>query len=92
MNYEDLTPEQLDKARACKSAEELVELANEEGVELTDEQVEFISGGGGDAWNESSDSFSGYPHASHSPSSPRAKTSPSPIESLAEVSSVIHIF
>ena len=57
MNYEDLTPEQLDKARACKSAEELVELAKEEGVELTDEQVEFISGGGGDAWNESSDSF-----------------------------------
>ena len=57
MNYKDLTPEQLDKARACKSAEELVELAKEEGVELTDEQVEFISGGGGDAWNESSDSF-----------------------------------
>ena len=57
MNYEDLTPEQLDKARACKSAEELVELAKEEGVELTDEQIGMISGGGGDAWNESSDSF-----------------------------------
>ena len=57
MNYKDLTPEQLEKARACKSPEELVELAKEEGVELTDEQIGMISGGGGDAWNESSDSW-----------------------------------
>ena len=55
MKYEDLTPEQMEKARACKSAEELVGLAKEEGVELTDEQIELISGGGGDAWNEESD-------------------------------------
>ena len=42
---EQLTPEQLEKARACKSADELIELAKSEGVELTDEQLEGISGG-----------------------------------------------
>ena len=49
MNIEDLTPEQAEKAKACKSAGELVELAKEEGVELTDEQIERIAGGG--LWN-----------------------------------------
>ena len=45
-NYKDeLTPEQLEKARACKSSDELVQLAKEEGVELNDEQLEGIAGG-----------------------------------------------
>lgn len=45
-NYKDqLTPEQLEKARACKSAEELIELAKSEGIELNDEQLEAIAGG-----------------------------------------------
>ena len=46
MNFEDLTPEQLEKANACTSVEELFKLAVEEGVELTDEQMEALSGGG----------------------------------------------
>ena len=46
-SFEDLTPEQKEKARACKSADELIALANSEGIELTDDQVEAISGG---AW------------------------------------------
>ena len=45
MNFEDLTPEQLKKAEACTSAEELLRLAAEEGIELTDEQMEAITGG-----------------------------------------------
>ena len=45
MKYEDLTPEQLEKARTCTSADELVALANEEGIELTDEQLEKVAGG-----------------------------------------------
>ena len=49
MNYEDLTSEQIEKAAACKTLDELIELANAEGVELTDEQIEQISGGG--VWN-----------------------------------------
>ena len=45
-DYKDqLTPEQMDKARAYKSADELVELAKAEGVELNEEQLEAISGG-----------------------------------------------
>ena len=52
MNYEDLTPELMEKVRACKSAEELIELAKAEGADLTDEQIESISGG--EAWFECS--------------------------------------
>lgn len=45
MNFEDLTPEQLEKAKACKSVDELVALAKSEGIELTDEQLQGIAGG-----------------------------------------------
>ena len=45
-DYKDeLTPEQLEKARACRSADELAQLAREEGVELSDEQLDGIAGG-----------------------------------------------
>ena len=50
MNFENLTPEQIEKANACKSPDELIGLAKAEGVELTDEQIEQISGGG--VWNK----------------------------------------
>ena len=43
--FNDLTPEQMEKARACKTSEDLVELAKSEGVELTDEQLDAIAGG-----------------------------------------------
>ena len=33
MNYENLTPEQREKAKACKTAEELLALAKAEGYE-----------------------------------------------------------
>ena len=45
MNFEGLTPEQQEKAKACGTPEDLLTLAKEEGIELTDEQVEGISGG-----------------------------------------------
>lgn len=41
-----LTEEQVAKVRACKNQEELLKLAREEGVELTSEQIEAVSGGG----------------------------------------------
>ena len=40
-----LTDEQIAKAKTCKSGEELLKAAKEEGVELTDEQLEAVSGG-----------------------------------------------
>lgn len=41
-----LTKEQIAKVKACKSHEELMELAKKEGVELTEEQLAVVSGGG----------------------------------------------
>ena len=40
-----LNEEQIAKVKACKSQEEMLALAKEEGFELTDEQLEAVSGG-----------------------------------------------
>ena len=45
MNIDDLSPELKEKARACKTTEDLLELAKSEGIELSDEQLEKVSGG-----------------------------------------------
>ena len=45
MNYSDLTDEQKAKVSACKTPEELLALAKEEGYELSDEQLGAVSGG-----------------------------------------------
>lgn len=45
MDFEDLTTQQKEKAIDCKTPEELIALAKEEGIELTDDQLESISGG-----------------------------------------------
>ena len=45
MQFDDLTDEQKARVRACKTAEELVALAEAEGVELSDEQLQSIAGG-----------------------------------------------
>ena len=54
MKFEDLTPEQQEMARACKTPEEVLALAKENGIELTDAQLEAVSGGWGDC-NEHTD-------------------------------------
>ena len=41
-----LTKEQIARVKACKNSDELLALAKEEGIELTDEQLAAISGGG----------------------------------------------
>lgn len=41
----NLTEEQIAKIRKCKSQDELLELAKNEGVELSDEQLEAVAGG-----------------------------------------------
>ena len=43
---EGLSEEQIAKIRACKSQEEILQLAKKEGVELSEEQLEAVSGGG----------------------------------------------
>ena len=49
MNIKDLTPEQIEKAKSCGTAEEIVALAQQEGIELGDEELDTISGG---TWGE----------------------------------------
>ncbi len=41
-----LTEEQIAKVEACNSPDEVLALAKAEGVELTSEQLEAVSGGG----------------------------------------------
>ena len=49
MEFKDLTPEQQAKARACTTPEELLALAKAEGYELSDDELEAVSGGS--AWD-----------------------------------------
>ena len=41
-----LSEEQIAKVKACKNNEELLSMAKAEGIELTDEQLQVIAGGG----------------------------------------------
>ena len=45
MNYDDLSPELKEKAKACTTAAELVELAKSEGIQLSDYELEAVAGG-----------------------------------------------
>ena len=49
MKFSDLTPEMQDKAKACKTPDEVLAQAKEEGYELSDEELEQIAGG---AWGQ----------------------------------------
>ena len=40
-----LSEEQIAKVKSCKSQKELMKLAEQEGVELTDEQLQAVNGG-----------------------------------------------
>ena len=44
--YENLTDEQKEKAKQCKTMDELMALAGEWGIELPDEALDSIAGGG----------------------------------------------
>ena len=40
-----LSEEQIAKIKACKTQEELLSFAKEEGIQLSEEQLEAVSGG-----------------------------------------------
>ena len=48
MKFEDIAPELQEKAKACKTPEDILALAKAEGYELSDEELEAVSGG--DEW------------------------------------------
>ena len=45
MVWDSLTDEQKAKAKACKTADEIVKFASEEGIELPDEALDAVAGG-----------------------------------------------
>ena len=45
MRFEDMTPEMIEKVRECETAEERKTFLEENGIELTNEQLEGIAGG-----------------------------------------------
>ena len=47
MKLEDLSPEVLEKAETCETVEELMNLAEAEGIELSEEDLNAITGGAG---------------------------------------------
>ena len=55
MNFNDLTPEQQEKVRACKTTEDILALAKEEGYQLSDKELEAVSGGS--IWEDIVDGF-----------------------------------
>ncbi len=61
-----LSEEQIAKVEACKSSAEILALAQEEGIELTDEQLAAVSGGFCDDDKKNDDETNnkddGHPH------------------------------
>ena len=45
MKFEDLSPDLQERAKGCKSAEDILALAKDEGYELSDDELESVSGG-----------------------------------------------
>ena len=44
-----LSEEQIERLKKCKNSDEILAFAKEEGIELSDEQLEAINGGCGDS-------------------------------------------
>ena len=45
MRFENMTPEMIEKAKKCETAEERMAFIEENGIELDDKQLESIAGG-----------------------------------------------
>ena len=43
--YDSLSDDLKEKARACSSADELVDLVNKEGIQLTVDELDAVAGG-----------------------------------------------
>ena len=57
MNYDEVSDELKERAKACQTPEELLTLAKEEGVTLSDKDLEQISDGKGKWAHEKCDDF-----------------------------------
>ena len=50
INEMDISPELREKAAKCKTSEELLELAKNEGYKLSEAELASIAGGGKNSW------------------------------------------
>ena len=57
MEFDELSQELKDRAKACKTPEEMLALAADEGITLSDEDLEQIAGGRGKWAHEECDDF-----------------------------------
>ena len=57
MEFDEMSQEMKDRARACKTPEEILALAEDEGITLSDDELEQISGGKGKWAHEKCDDF-----------------------------------
>ena len=58
MNFDDLkSPELQERAKACKTPEELFALVQEEGVDLDSDELKGISGGDSWSWDNDCDDY-----------------------------------
>ena len=58
MSFEDLKdPELQERAKACKTPEELLALVQEEGVDLGADELKAISGGNSWSWDDDCDDY-----------------------------------
>ena len=64
MDFNELSDELKAKAQDCKNPEDLIKLAQSEGIDLTDEQLDSIAGGefwkSCDSYEPCSAYYSGY--------------------------------
>lgn len=74
MDFNDISPELREKAKACTSPEELIALAKSEGYKLSDQDLEAISGGS--AWTETGCKNYRDPCKNHSYGDTRANIDP----------------
>ena len=51
MTIDNIAPEQQEKAKAAKTADEIAEIAHEKGTDLVDEELR-VSGGNGSSYCE----------------------------------------
>ena len=59
MDFSKLSPELRAKAEKCKSMDELLDIAKNDGVELTAEQLDYVSGGS-DSYSDGSEDCKSY--------------------------------
>jgi len=57
MEFDEISQELKDKAKACETPEELLALAADEGITLSDSELDQIAGGKGKWAHEQCDDF-----------------------------------